>query len=300
MTLANDLHNEAMDAAFFAKRARTRGDTEEAARLFREALHGELAAIADLENSGQMDQLTNSIMHRSAGTLALDCKDYRLAEQLAAKALVQDPHPAIAWELRELLEQVYFHWNLDRNGVALGDDEIQMSLVGQEVGYGVVSHKEMFGRVEASSQLIYRIVERRTNRAFREKGQPAKEIQSGYQPFVSALSPGSFSVTLKLGNPADQSISPVMPTSAEVVDEFLDLMALVNRANFSEIQERIPDPAYLRNFYRLAKKIAPDGKRISRVGFTQSRGDEKRYVEFDYPASEILPPPIGNRADDDD
>jgi len=50
---------------------------------------------------------TYSIMHRSAGWLALDCNKPRLAEQLACKALAGDPHPKIAEELRDLLAETY-------------------------------------------------------------------------------------------------------------------------------------------------------------------------------------------------
>ena len=293
MTTAKELHDKAMDSAFFAMRVRTQGNSEESARLFEQALQDELAAIAELENLDQMDELTRSIWHRSAGTLALNCKDYRLAEQLATKVLSQDPHPAIAWELRELLEQVYFHWNLDRSGLTLGDDEIQLSLAGREVGFGVVNHNEIYGRVDNSAKLIYRIVERQTNRPFREGGFPTKDVQSGYQTFVSPPRTGSFAVTLKLGNPTGQLSFPgVLSKPIEVVDEFMDLMEFINRSRVAEIQERIPVSAYLRNFFGLAKKIAPDGQRIRTVGFTVYRGSEERYVEVNKPASEFPLPPI--------
>ncbi len=300
MTTARELHDKAMDSAFFAMRERTQGNSEEAARLFDQALQAELAAITELENLGQMDELTRSIWHRSAATLALDCRNYRLAEQLASKVLSQDPHPAIAWELRELLEQVYFHWNLDRSGLTLGEDEIQLSLSGPEVGFGVVNHNEIYGRVDNSSKLIYRIVERRTAKPFREGGSPTKDVQSGYQTFVSAPRTGSFAVTLKLGNPTGQLSFPgVLSNPIEIVDEFMDLIEFINRSRVAEIQERIPDPAYLRNFFGLAKKIAPDGQRIRLVNFTVRRGEKERSVEVAKPASEFPPLPIGDRVSND-
>ena len=294
MTTAKELHDKAMDSAFFAMRERTQGNSEEAARLFEQALQAELAAITELENLGQMDELTRSIWHRSAGTLALDCKDYRLAEQLATKVLAQDPHPEIAWELRELLEQVYFHWNLDRSDLTLGDDEIQMSLAGREVGFGVVDQKEIFGRIDNSSQLIYRIADRLADLPFGDRRRQAKDIQSGYKTFVSTPRAGSFAVTLKLANPTINSLVNRIVGSVAIMDEFLDLMEFVNRSRITDIQERISDPEYLRNFFELAKKIAPDGERIRTVAFTVHRGKGERYMEITKPAYEFPSPPISD------
>lgn len=291
MSSAKELHNQAMDAAYFALRERLRGNTDKAAALFEQALNGELAAIAELEKAGPVDELTYAILHRSAGTLALDCKKFRLAEELATKVLAQGPHPEIAWELRELLEQIYFQWGLGQQGVELSDDEIQLSLMGREVGFGLVNAEELVGRVQNSSQLLYRIAERRAGRGFREGGYPAREIREGYQTFISAVKSGSFSATLKLGQPAGQLSLPGMAATAEVVDEFIELMQLITRSRMEEIQERVPDLAYRRNFFGLAKKLAPDGRRIQQVNFRVSRGGAERSLEITKPAAEFPAPP---------
>ena len=170
MSSVKELHNQAMDAAESALRERRRGNHDAAAALFEQALHGELAAIAELEKTDPVDELTYSILHRSAGTLALDCQEFRLAEELATKVLARGPHPEIAWELRELLEQIYFQWGLGQQGIELSEDEIQLSLMGREVGFGLVNAEELLGRVQHSSQLLYRIAERRAGRSFRESG----------------------------------------------------------------------------------------------------------------------------------
>ena len=80
--------------------------------------------------------------------------------------------------------------------------------------------------------------------------------------------------------------------TAEVVDEFLDIMEFVNNVKAVDIQERIPDPAYLRHFLKLAKNIAPDGERIRQVGFTLVRGETERSVAVTRPASELLLPSV--------
>lgn len=100
-----DVHRKAMDFAAKGLMARMRGDTEEAAAHFKQALENELIALNELERLDSKVEPTHSVLHRSAATLALDCHDFRLAEKLACKALAADPPAAIADELRDVLEQ---------------------------------------------------------------------------------------------------------------------------------------------------------------------------------------------------
>ena len=100
-----DFHHEAMDLAFFALRARRRGNEEEAVPMFKGALENELKALDELYKFGEAVEPTYSVLHRSAATLALDCGDWRLAEKLAATALLENPPAVIADELRDVLER---------------------------------------------------------------------------------------------------------------------------------------------------------------------------------------------------
>ncbi len=102
MSTVREYHHIAMDYAAKGLMARMRGDTDDAAAYFEQALENELAAI---DNLSMQSGLGWSVLHRSAATLALDCLDFRLAEKLACKALAGEPHPEIADELRDVLEQ---------------------------------------------------------------------------------------------------------------------------------------------------------------------------------------------------
>ena len=101
-----DSHNKAMDFAERAFVVRVQGNIEESTKLFEKALENELTAISKLEAEGQIEP-TYSVLLRSAGTLALDCNQPRKAEQIATKALAQDPPQEIADELRELLHRIF-------------------------------------------------------------------------------------------------------------------------------------------------------------------------------------------------
>lgn len=117
MSKVSDLHNKAMEFADRADMERRQNNEKRAAEFFEQALEFELAAIAELCDQ---DGLTWSVLHRSAGWLALDCNRPRLAEQLVCKALAGNPHPEIAEELRDLLEEIYMRMRrkLKDNAVA--------------------------------------------------------------------------------------------------------------------------------------------------------------------------------------
>ena len=286
MSEVNDLHNRAMDLAELALVERLRGNMEGAANFARQALESELTAIQELKEPVEP---TYSVLHRSAGTLALQCHEYRLAERIAAKALAQEPPHEIAEELRDLIEQVHFQRHLELRGIELGHDEVQVSLSGKEVGYGFVTSDELISRIGNASRLIGRIVERQRHAPFTEGG-PRKTIREAFPVLVSVPRAASFAVTLKVGRPTGQLYLPV--EIEVVVDEFMDLMEMVNSSDIRALEQRIPQPPYLRNFLGLAKKIAPDGDRVRQVGFTVERRGEARRVSVTKPAADILLPPV--------
>ncbi len=284
MSRVNDLHARAMEHAAQALLARMRGETGRAVELFGEALKCETAAIEELR---EYSEPTYSILHRSAGTLALDCNDLRTAERMAARALAQEPPPDVAQELRDLLEQIHFRTHLELRGIALGEDELQMNLTGPAVGFGLVKSDEFLTRVNDSTRLLHRIAERRRKKPFRERGRAGKDIEENYELFLSTPRAASFSVTLRLGSPTGQQRLPEICDAPAIMDEFIDLMDLANESKITEIRDRIEEPAYFRNFLGLAKRIAPDGDRIRQVGFTVVRDGAQRCVGVTTRAEEL-------------
>lgn len=290
MSSVKDAHNQAMDAAFFADRERRRGNAERAAELFQQALDWELAALAGMDES---DGMSWAVLHRSAGWLALDCNQPRLAEQLACKALAGEPHPDIAEELRDLLEQASFHRHLEPRGIALGDGEIQMSLAGHSVASGMAALSDWITRAENFQTLIYRIVQRKHGKGYRPNIPP--DIRAGYQTFASVPRAGSFAISLRLARPVGEPEFPGMLGIGEVISEFMDLMELANSVDIAEIQQRIPETPYQENFLGLAKRIAPDGERIRQVGFTTVGFGRTRSLAVKTPSRQFPRPVVGGQ-----
>ncbi len=134
MSLMTDVHRKAMDFAARGLMARMRGDIEEAAAYFEQALENELVALDELDRLGNKVEPTYSVLHRSAATLALDCHDFRLAEKLASKALAADPPPAIADELRDVIEQAKSYQHLELKGVKLEQSD-RTAIVRRSTGH---------------------------------------------------------------------------------------------------------------------------------------------------------------------
>ena len=290
MSAMNDFHHEAMDLAYFALRARRRGNEEEAVPMFRDALKYERLALDELYKLGEAIEPTYSVLHRSAATLALDCGEWRLAEKLAAKALLESPPEVIADELRDVWEQAVSQRHLRLNGVELAAGELQMSLSGPEVGFGMVPYSESRDRVDSLTKSVHRTAERMSGLPFRE-GNPPKDIRDAFRPFISAPRAASYAVTIKFAQTrSSQLVLPGMADTFAVVDEFVETIRILDEEGTTGAQDRIGDEKYSHEFISLAKKMAPDGDRILQVGFTIQSPEVQKSVAFRTPMNEISLP----------
>ena len=121
-----------MDYAEEAFVAKLHGDVVAFDKLSRQAFELE-AEVARLVANTDVEP-TCSVLHRSAASLAIDCKEYREAERPIATALSGNPPIEIAEELRDLLEQVNFNRGLALRGVQRYGSELQLTIAGQAVG----------------------------------------------------------------------------------------------------------------------------------------------------------------------
>jgi hypothetical protein len=119
------LHQQAMDCAENAALAKLRGDLTVSQTYLTQALQSETQAAALLANQWTAEP-SRSVLHRSAASLALQCGQLEAAEQLIVTALMGNPPPEIAEELRDLFVQINLNSFLQRRGIPL--TEIPASL----------------------------------------------------------------------------------------------------------------------------------------------------------------------------
>ena len=285
MSTPQELHRSAMDFAAQGFMAQMRSAPQDAVSLFEQALGLELAAIAELP---ELVEPTYSVLHRSAGWMAIHCRQFRQAEQLACRALAGNPPADVADELRDLLEQSNFHRHLNWNDVAIGQQEIRMNLVGRAVASGVTNLSCLLPRMEYMQKVLHRTTQRMLDLSYRAR--VPKHIREHYPIFASAPRSGSFAISLRLGHPAAAAPFPGFVGPVDVIGEFIDMMAIINDGDMGAVERRIPDPAYRNNFVGLAKTLAPDGKDIRQVGFAANAGGDTRTVALTKPGSQIRPP----------
>jgi hypothetical protein len=267
-----------MEQTDLALAARQQGDEVTALLHYHRAYQLEAQAAAAL--STRLDaEPTRSVLLRSAATLALDCKLLPEAEKLVCTALIGNPPEQIADELRDLLEQIHFERHLALRGIELQPDEIQMSIAGKAVGYGIAPTGAFLQRVENTENLLYRTAERKQKRPYRDRGRRDKSLTESLQLYISVPRAASFAVTFKVG--ASQQLSlPGLSPGEGVIDELLDCLELYTRGEEEQLHERITEEAYYRNFVSLAQNIAPDGRNVDVVGFTTVRGGTPKNVQL--------------------
>ena len=294
MSTIKELHRDAMERTDLALAAQRAGDPQKGHLLLRAAYELESQA-AHLAAQKDDSEPTRSILHRSAASLALDCGLKREAERLICEALRGNPPDAIANELRDLLEQVYFTRHLELRGVSLAETEVQISLAGNSIGLGIAPVGELLPRIYDVEKLMYRTAERLSNLPFRSSGRILASILNNVALFASVPRVASFAVSLRVGQSAQMKIAGTSSLGEETIDDLLECLELFNKGNEEQLKRRIPQEDYYINFVGLARNIAPDGNDVKLVGFSAVRDGVVRTVSLtNQGASEIrLMPTFG-------
>jgi hypothetical protein len=268
------LHRKAMefaDSAFMAEKSQNYGTARE---LFDSAFQLESEAARSLINEFNQEP-TRSVFFRSAATLALYAGKTLEAERLVASALSGFPPDEIAQELRDLLEDINFQRHLSLRGITLEPGELQLSISGNEVSYGMAAVDEFVQRVADLERMVYRTAERRQKKPYRERGDIDRTSAENLNVYMSAPRGGSFSVTLRLGRQSN-----LFESTDAIIDDIVENLGYFNVGELEKIKEKIVDEAYARNFIGLAKRLAPDGEKISSVGISTIRDGKPRNVQL--------------------
>lgn len=287
MTDARGLHEEAMALADLAAIERAAGHWEETRRLSAAAFEMEQRAAFMLESRYDLEP-TRSVLFRSAASLALDYGDHRMAEKLIARALGGDPPEDIANDLRDLLENVSFQRHLELRGVDLRPEELQMSIEGSAIAYGMADSHEFIWRIQQLDKLIFRTVERQAGRPFRERGRRDKSLSM----YLSLPRAGSYAITVRVGL-AKQLSLPTTDKGESAITELLECMDTLLGGDRETFERRIPEESYRRNFVALVRRMAPDGDAVKSVGFMS----QSKRVLLARIADEIAPVELNENVD---
>lgn len=281
--LFENLHREAMNLAAQGFVLRMQGQNSDAQILIKDAFLKEREVALSIANSYDLEP-TRSVLFRSAASLAIECNELKAAEKLICSGLMGEAPDEIAEELRDLLEQVHFNRHLDLRNVSIGENEFQLSLTGQSIGFGLIKASEYSPRVKYLESLILRTEERRRSIPFRKQGAPKKEIREDIDMYISVPRAGSFAVTFRLGR---QTPIPNMGLTDDLIKTLFHSLRLFNNFDLDGLKEIMHDE-YLRNFIALARNLSPDGIEVKTVGLTSVSGGCEERVLMSTPREETM------------
>jgi len=170
-------HNKAMELAALADLQKAQGNKDNAKSLYEESYSFEYEAAMNAYNSN-VGEPSVSVLLRSAASLAMSCNKLREAEKLIALALSGEPPMEIAEELRNLLENVNFYRHLEVKGTELTDNEVQLVISGNGVGYGYAKTGSIIKRIDCFKDLTARTIERLSGKSFRSGKPMAPELKN--------------------------------------------------------------------------------------------------------------------------
>jgi hypothetical protein len=260
-----------------ALEARSCGHHEDSISLFRDALGPEKnAAILTKQ------QPSRSILFRSAANIAIECGSLDDAEQLACLGLIGNPPDDIADELRSTLDRATFARHLRLQGVTLSPTSIQLAIAGPSVGHGDAPEAEIMSRVDAYRKMIARSANRMRGQTFTEN-PPTNSMLPDFQLYMSNPRAASFAVTLRVGSRQSQQHFRFDVSPEQVIDDVLSNLGHFEENRQDELAEAIAEVDYRRNFIALARKMAPDGVRITTVGLTRATDNRVKTLALRQP-----------------
>lgn len=259
MNHAQKLHFDAMSKVDEAEIARRAKDHARAKTLFTEALELERAAA-----EAATTQPGRAILFRSAGWIALEAENPEEAERLAAKGLADvDVSDQRKEELRAVLEEARMRI-FQPMAPPSAATRVVLHMEGPSVAHGRSAPEIIQKKENALLQLLYRTADRMQNESFR--GQGVSKSKKEMHPQVEYLA-ASIAIQITLGGQAQQEL---WDQNQQIVQELQECLSLVSAQNFKELQRRIHDEAYRRDFQKHAKRLAPDGKDVTSVDIFSS------------------------------
>lgn len=236
-----------------------RGDVERARERYRLAAEEERLALGDLD-SGKFR--TWSITAVSAASLYFMANDAVSAEQLAHFYLADERLLQFAQDdLKDLLQTIWDEQAKEREGTALVEGDIHVTLRGSRIFRGAAPLGLVEGSLKRMVALFMRVAEHELGMPYRSRGAAPKEITDDYQPWILQSSPGSFRFGVTLRGPTQLKMplgAEIRPSPAHVVTRALQIVdagVTSPEGEFLELVRR----EYRRGFLTLARDLSPSG-----------------------------------------
>jgi hypothetical protein len=274
-----ELHSVSEQRAADAELARRRGDDLAARALYAQAADAEKLAFESLSKDKAK---TRGITAVSAVSLFYKALLFEPAEHLAHRCLADEPFPAFArYQLRNLLQVLWTTRAADAIGVSFVSGAVLVSVKGGQVVYGGAPLDLIVNKVSEIQAVFYRTVELLLEKPFRRRGPPPAEVQSLFTPWLFQVPAGSYQFAVRVQEPPQLEIfASDRPKVAEVASTFIDVMRAAVSDPEDGLAKAVPDSDYRQAFLRLARNLAPTGKRYEQLDIVDASSPASRTITF--------------------
>ncbi len=240
-----------------------RGERAAAIELYAKAAEAEERALSELDPSKLR---TYGIIAVSAVALhykaAMSDKASVLAHRLLGSAT---PLPYFARrQLDDLLDSI----KREQAGLDIADAHILVSMSGGRILPGGAPMDLVISKSQNMKHLLYRTTEHLKRLPHRRRGEPSKEIQDAYRPWIFQAAPGSYQFEVSVQETRQLSMfdtDDVHPK--QIVVGLFDILRACAESPVNGLTEIVDDAEYRSTFLKLTRDLAPTttGRIFSRI-----------------------------------
>ena len=228
------------------------GNDIRAQKLYATAAQAEERALDEL---GHDKPRTYGITAVSAVALYLKAAQWHTAKTLAYRCLGSGRLPKFApRQLEDLIDSI----EMRQVGIDPHNARMLVSAKGPEIVMGGAPLNSVMALAKNIGSMIYRTTEDIKNFPHRKRGEPSKEIQNSWCPWIFQAQPGSyqFAVSVQETRQLDM-FDPDDIHPKQIIDRLFDILQACAGSPRDELPIIVPDDDYRKTFLKLTRDLAP-------------------------------------------
>ena len=250
-----EFHKESEQLAYEAEIAAHRGNIAQAREIYLKAAQAEEKALDELESDKPR---TYGITAVSAASLYFMAAEWQVARNLAYRYLGSGRLPKFAYfQMEELLDTI----KAQHIGVDLDAAHILISIAGGEIVRGGGDLGLIVAKTQSIKSLLFRTTEHLLNIPHRKRGEPSREIQELYNPWIFQTTPGSYRFAVSLQRIKQLNMFDINDLPAkQIIDTSFGILQACAESPQKGLVEAVPDENYRITFLKIARDLAPTAK----------------------------------------
>ena len=262
-------HQLSEQLASDAEVANRLGEQAKAESLYFDAAKAEEQALEHIKPNKSR---TYGITTVSAVSLYFKAAQWANARSLAYRCLGSGQLPDFAThQLDDLLAWI----KAEQSGIDIAGGHMLVSMLGGEILSGGAPIDLVITKIQKLKSLLYRTAEHIKDLPHRKRGEPSKEIQESYKPWIFQAMPGSYQFQIAVQTDRQLNMfSQNDPDPRQIVDRLYRILQACAESPQHDLLGEVPAADYRGTFLKLARDLAPTGKGFSRLSIRSP--DSKR------------------------